>query len=119
MKKSLFFILIFLLIVILGCSKEEVTINEPVITANVVESGEDFEDITKSAQTVRLCHDTDNGIIRWVNGSIFGFYHNSSRFEFKDYCEDQNFLIEYYCENENLLYRRFICKSGCVDAHCI
>jgi|TARA_B100002003_G_scaffold239447_1_gene258812 hypothetical protein len=113
---------LFLIIFILGCSKEE-AVSEPIITADVIESAEEFEDITKEvtndAITVRLCHDTDNGIVRWVNGSIFGFYHNSSRFEFKDYCEDKNFLIEYHCEDENPLYRRFVCKNGCVDAHCV
>ena len=69
-------------------------------------------------KTVKLCHDTDNGIIRWEEGKVFGFYDNASRFEFSDYCEDNVYLTEYYCENEEPVTRRFQCSNGCRQNHC-
>ena len=116
--RKILILFLFLIIFVLGCSKEE-AVSEPIITAEVVDSGEDFEDITKDANTVRLCHDTDNGIVRWKDGNIFGFYDNATRFEFNDYCLDQGHLMEFYCEDENPVKRIFLCKQGCEDNHCL
>ena len=118
--------LLFLIILISGCGKEEIKdaesitakiydIDEPEIIEEKVVVEEERENIV----TVRLCHDTDNGIVRWVNGSIFGYYNNSERFEFHDYCFDNTFLIEYYCEDENPMNRSFLCTNGCQDNHCL
>ncbi len=69
--------------------------------------------------SVRLCYDTDNGIIKWVNGTVFGFYHNAQSFEFQDYCMNRSYLTEFYCENETPTFREFYCKNGCKDNHCL
>jgi len=110
-------IMITLLISLNGCGKKE-----PKVTAEVVKELEDKveEKIEKDdIITVEICYDTDNGMIRWVNGTVMGFYSNATRFEFKDYCKDKNYLIEFYCENESPHQMMFLCKSGCVNAHCI
>ena len=122
--KKISILFLFLILFVLGCSKEEVVL-EPKITAQVVESDEDFyeedptEELTENLSTVRLCHDTDNGIIKWINGTIFGYYNNAKRFEFNDYCFDNQILIEYYCEDENPNNRSFVCENGCEDNHCL
>jgi len=118
--------LLFLIILISSCGKEEIKdaesitakiydIDESEIIEEDVEVVEEEEDIV----TVRLCHDTDKGIVKWINGSIFGYYNNAERFEFNDYCFDKNILVEYYCENEMPQNRTFLCTNGCQDNHCL
>ena len=116
MKKILALIMIFFLILLNGCGKEEKG-PQDMITAEVVKEPEK-EKIDENITTVKICYDTDNGIIKWVNGSIMGFYDNATRFELKDYCVNKNYLREYYCENEEPLETIFLCKNGCVDSHC-
>tara|TARA_Y100000310_G_scaffold78181_1_gene74801 strand:- start:1178 stop:1525 length:348 start_codon:yes stop_codon:yes gene_type:complete len=115
MKRVFPLIFIIFLLFIYGCGKEEI-VEETAgkIIAQVINV-----DIDEEIVTVRLCHDTDNGIVRWVNGSIFGFYDNATRFELKDACLNNNVLIEYYCGNETPMNRTFLCKNGCVDNHCL
>ncbi len=126
MKIIFSLLLIFFIILSSGCGKEEIKDLELITaqTYDIVEMGiiEDYEVVEEEKEeiiTVRLCHDTDNGIVRWVNGSIFGFYDNATRFEFDDYCFDNTFLIEYYCENETPQNRSFLCTNGCQDNHCL
>lgn len=121
MKKIIILFSIFLLILIYGCNKKEEVSLDKTVTANVIkdikiEVAE--EEIKENIKTVRLCYDSDNGIVRWVNGSVFGFYDNATRFEFIDYCQNKNYLMEFYCENETPFQRRFLCRNGCVDSHC-
>jgi len=126
MKKIIWLFLILLTFFILGCSKEEATgtitgayeIKELEAIEGIVEDNT-VEDERENITTVRLCHDTDNGIVRWVNGSVFGFYNNATRFEFNDYCQNFNYLWEFYCENENPMQRIFLCTNGCEDNHCL
>lgn len=112
------------LISVFGCSKEE----PATISGGAIREIESEEEIVEAAEedeeagnitTVRLCHDTDNGIVRWVNGSVFGFYSNATRFEFNDYCMNFNYLWEFYCEDENPMQRIFLCTNGCEDNHCL
>jgi len=117
MKIILLLFSLFLIILISSCGKEEIKDLEP-ITAEVYNIDEP-ENIEEEIVTVRLCHDTDNGIVRWVNGSIFGFHDNAQRFEFYDYCFDKNILVEYYCENETPQNTTFLCTNGCEDNHCL
>ena len=118
MRQILTLITIFLLIFLVGCGKEE---KESDITAEVVkepkpEKAIEFEEeITK---TVKICYDSDNGIIRWEKGTVMGFYENTTRFEFHDHCYIENYVVEYYCENEEPLETMFLCKNGCTDSHC-
>ena len=129
MKKILFLLFIFYIVFIFGCSKEEVAIEKleqpGKITAytykiDEIELEEEIiEEEKEQIKTVRLCHDTDNGIVRWVNGSVFGFYDNATRFEFHDYCQNSNWLWEFYCEDENPEQRHFLCRNGCQDNHCL
>jgi len=129
MKKILFLLLIIIVFIVLGCSKGE-TKNLNVISGNVIDNSklqiievitedEFIEEKEQEIFTVKLCHDTDNGIVRWVNGSVFGFYNNATRFEFNDICENFNYLTEFFCENENPMQRRFLCINGCEDNHCL
>jgi len=125
MKKILFLLFVFSIVFILGCSKEESKLENPdKIIAwtykidDIVEETEE-EIVEEEIVTVRLCHDTDNGIVRWVNGSIFGYYDNTTRFEFNDYCQNFNWLWEFYCENETPQQRHFLCRNGCEDNHCL
>lgn len=133
MNKILYLIVILLIFFIFGCNKEETDELES-ITAQAIDNNklqiikstnEDLERYENSKEeienikTVRLCHDTDNGIVRWVNGSIFGYYDNATRFEFNDFCKNFNYLTEFYCENNMPLQRRFLCINGCVDNHCL
>ena len=65
------------LIFIMGYVKEEKTpLQDTTVTAEVIknEKSETEEEIIENVTTVRLCHDTDNGIVRWANGVVFGFY---------------------------------------------
>jgi len=123
MRKIFLLLVIFGIIFVFGCSTEEptTTISAGVITE--VESEEEIVEVVEeelgNITTVRLCHDTDNGIVRWVNGSVFGFYHNATRFEFNDYCQNFNYLWEFYCEDENPMQRVFLCVNGCEDNHCL
>ena len=131
MKIILPLLSLFLIIFILGCGKEEITeetIYPKKITAKVSdieevevpeEDKEIKDDVEEDIVTVKLCHDTDRGIVRWVNGSIFGFHDNAERFEYKDFCFDNNFLIEFYCENEMPQNASFLCDNGCEDNHCL
>ncbi|MAG91381.1 hypothetical protein CMO83_01770 [Candidatus Woesearchaeota archaeon] len=122
MKQYLYIIFIIILILVIGCGKEEVESEE--ITGEVV--AEETQDETVEAEiepeeeilTVKLCHDTDNGTIKWVNGTVLGFTNKSERFELKDFCVDKNHVSEYYCEDEEPKNEYFLCKSGCVDGHC-
>ena len=113
-------ILAFFIVFAYGCGKEENLTEQPQkITAQVYKIEEpEAEEERENITTVRLCHDTDNGITRWINGSVFGFYDNATRFEFNDYCISNNYLMEFYCENEIAMQKVFLCKSGCVDNHC-
>jgi hypothetical protein len=122
MQKIFSLLAIFGIIFVFGCSKEEPT----TISAAVIEEIESEEKIVEIIEeerenitTVRLCHDTDNGIVRWVNGSVFGFYNNATRFEFNDYCQNFNYLWEFYCENETPMQRIFLCTNGCENNHCL
>ena len=128
MKRIFILIITLFIIFIFGCTKGDSNILE--ITSQTV--GIDAEDIKEETVeeeavekveediiTIRLCHDTDNGIVRWVNGSIFGFNDDATRFEFKDYCFNNNILIEYYCEDETPQNFTFLCRNGCEDNHCL
>lgn len=117
---------LFVILFIFGCSKAEPEVTTQVIKiVNPEEIGvrevdeEIEEEVEEDIVTVKLCHDTDNGIVRWVNGSIFGFHDNAERFEYKDFCFDNNFLIEFYCENEMPQNASFLCDNGCEDNHCL
>ena len=119
MRRVLLLLFVFS-VFIYGCGKEENLTEPQKITSQVykidgIEAEEERENIT----TVRLCYDTDNGIVRWVNGSIFGFYGNATRFEFSDYCVSGNYLMEFYCENKTGMQKVFFCRSGCADNHCV
>ena len=57
-------------------------------------------------------------MVQWVNGTVFGFYNNAERFEFNDFCFNNDILIEYYCENEMPRNMTFVCEHGCGDNHC-
>jgi len=120
--KKIFSLLVILMVFIISCNKEE---PEEPLSAQVikeVEVQEEAEDVIEEEEetiiTVKLCHDTDNGMLKWVNGSVFGFYNNAERFEFNDYCQDSNYLVEFYCEDENPEQQIFLCRNGCVDNHC-
>ncbi len=121
--RKIFSLLVILGIIVLGCSKGEepaTTISTEVIKEIEVEddaevAGGETEDII----SVRLCHDTDNGMVKWRAGSVFGFYHNAERFEFGDYCFNNNILVEHYCEDERPQNMTFVCKNGCEDNHCL
>ena len=123
MKKIAYLLLILFIFLIYGCGKEEAVLtgNIAVSTYKVeeMEVTEESDEERENVTTARLCHDTDNGIARWVNGSVFGFYDNATRFEFNDYCISNNYLMEFYCENEIAMQKVFLCKSGCTDSHCI
>ena len=120
MKKIWYIVFILSVFLIIGCGKEDVTKNPGKITAQAinVEEPEIVEVVEGEVLTVRLCNDMDNGIVRWVNGSVFGFYNNATRFEFNDYCQNKNYLWEFYCDNETPKQRRFLCRNTCVDNHC-
>ena len=106
MTKIFSLLVILGIIFIIGCNKEETT--EKITGAYQIEEVQTAEDVKeeaveeerKNTTTVRLCHDTDNGVVRWVKGSVFGFYSNATRFEFNDYCQNNNYLMEFYCEDE-------------------
>jgi len=131
MKRIFILIITLFIIFIFGCTKGDSNILE--ITSQTVgidaddtkeetveeEAIEPVEEVEEDITTVRLCHDTDNGIVRWVNGSIFGFYDDAERFEFNDYCFNNNILIEYYCEDETPQNFTFLCRNGCEDNHCL
>ncbi len=120
MKKVLL-ILVLSIIFAYGCGKgEDLTKQPQEITAQVYKIEEpEIEEKRENMTTIRLCYDTDNGITRWVNGSIFGFYDNATRFEFNDYCISNNYLMEFYCENKIAMQKVFFCRHGCIDNHCI
>lgn len=119
MRQILALIVIFLLIFLVGCGKEE---KESEITAEVVKEPEPEKAEVKVEEeittTVKICYDTDKGIIRWEKGTVMGFYENTTRFEFEDHCYNKNYVVEYYCENEEPLETVFLCKNGCTDSHC-
>tara|TARA_Y100000031_G_scaffold118225_1_gene131451 strand:+ start:261 stop:638 length:378 start_codon:yes stop_codon:yes gene_type:complete len=125
MKKILLLLLIVFILFIYGCGKEEVIEQEEPgkITAYTYKideiAVEEEPEEEKEIKTVKLCHDTDNGIVRWESGQVFGFYDNASRYEFDDYCQNFNWLWEFYCENEEPQQRHFLCKNGCEDNHCL
>ncbi|MAE43173.1 hypothetical protein CMO93_05355 [Candidatus Woesearchaeota archaeon] len=124
MEKTPLLLFILLIILISGCSNESnitgattaLTSVEP-IEEEIID--EPIEEEKENITTVRLCHDTDNGIVRWVKGKIFGFYDNATRFEFNDYCQNFNYLWEFYCEEENPKQQIFLCTNGCEDDHCL
>ena len=114
--------MVLVIIFVFGCGKEE---PQTTISAEVIKEIEgereniEVEEERENITTVRLCYDTDNGMVRWVNGSVFGYYDNATRFEFNDYCQNFNYLWEFYCENENPMQMIFLCTSGCEDNHCL
>tara|TARA_Y100000310_G_C20556336_1_gene750716 strand:+ start:757 stop:1131 length:375 start_codon:yes stop_codon:yes gene_type:complete len=124
MKKTIFLTLISLFVLIFGCSNEsnisgaatDLTSIE-LIEEEIID--EPIEEEKENIITVKLCHDTDNGIVRWVKGEIFGFYDNATRFEFHDYCQNFNYLWEFYCEEEDPKQEIFLCTNGCEDDHCL
>ena len=127
--KKILLLSIVMLIFIFGCGKEGIVEEDTVpleeITAQIhdIDEPKIIEEVAELVEeeivTVRLCHDTDNGRVRWVNGSIFGFYNNAKRFEFDDYCFDNNILVEYFCENGIPQNMTFLCTNGCQDNHCL
>lgn len=125
MKRILLLFFIIIIFFIYGCGKEETAPTGNIVVSTykveepeVVEDVADIEEESENITTVRLCHDTDSGIIKFVNGTIFGFYSNATGFEFTDYCISNNYLMEFYCENKTALQKVFFCRHGCVDGHC-
>ena len=120
MRKIFSLLAILAIIFIIGCGKEEA---EAPLSAEVIKEIEVEEDVElveeEEIVSVRLCHDTDNGMVKWINGTVFGYYHNAKRFEFNDYCFDKNILVEYYCEDERPQNMTFVCKNECEDNHCL
>jgi len=133
MKKFMYLFLASIILFAFGCDNKEsdsnditgqvIIVDDSVIVEDVLiieeKEGIIIEEIVENITTVRLCHDTDNGIVRWVNGSIFGYHNDSTRFELNDYCFNNNILIEYYCEDETPQNYTFLCKNGCADDHCL
>ena len=121
MRQILALITIFLLIFLVGCGKEK---DESKITAEVVKESESKKTgVTEKVKeeittTVKICYDSDNGIIKWEKGTVMGFYNDTRRFEFDDHCYNKNYVVEYYCENEEPLKTIFLCRNGCIDSHC-
>jgi len=127
MKQFLVLFFVLAVFLIYGCGNEK-NVEENIessekITAQMykIEEIEVAEEdiVEEEIYTVRLCHDTDNGILKFENGTVFGFYNDATKFEFNDDCQDNNLLWEFYCEDENPMRITFICKSGCRDNHCI
>jgi hypothetical protein len=128
MKRLILLNCLILLIVINACAKEDVitdpkeAITGQIVDIDSIESEEEVEesdDIIEEISTLRFCYDSDKGIVKWVNGSVFGFYDNAKRFEFNDFCFDNNVLIEYYCDDDEIPQNiTFLCKNGCLDNHC-
>ena len=122
MKKIFSLLIILGIIFIIGCAKKETGIGG-ITGGSVIEEVENTEVIEEAVReeikTIRFCYDTDNGMVRWVNGKILGFYDNAERFEFNDNCFDDNILVEYYCDEDEVPQNEtFVCKNGCVDGHC-
>jgi hypothetical protein len=122
MKKILFLFFVISIIFGYGCSKEEAPLTGKIIVttqkSEEIEGASVGEEEREDIATVKLCHDTDHGILKFENGSIFGFYSNATRYEFNDYCMSQNYLMEFYCENETALQKSFLCRNGCTEGHC-
>lgn len=126
MNKKLILFLTLMMIMILGCTDNDVNVDEPKNTKNLIEIPYQVEQPAiveekqeeKINKTIKFCHDTDKGIVRWKRGTTFGFFENTSRFEFHDICRNYNYLIEYYCENKEPKRKLFLCRNGCEDAHC-
>ena len=115
-------------IFLFGCSKEEAEVLGP-ITGEAYKIDEIIKEETAEEEipdeeiedynTVRLCYDSDNGIVRWVNGTVFGFDNKARRFEFRDFCFDPHYLVEYYCDEDQIPQNfTFLCVNGCSDNHC-
>jgi hypothetical protein len=115
---------LFLIVLICSCGKEEVVEEDhpqkfTTWAYKIDDIVEDGEEVVEEVSTIKLCHDTDNGIVKWVNGSIFGFYDNSTKYQFDDYCQNNNLLWEFYCEDEDPMQETFFCRGGCVEGHCV
>jgi hypothetical protein len=125
MKKFICIVSFIFVLLIIGCGKQEP--EQEQITAKVIADEvplpvvepEILEEVEEITTTVKLCFDTDNGIIRWEAGSIFGFTDKAERYEFYDYCIDRTHVSEYYCENEEPRNETHPCSNGCVDSHCL
>lgn len=124
MKKYVILLFIFSALFIIGCNeKEEETTEDNEITAQVYKVDEIIEEELPEPEeeivTVKLCHDTDNSFNQWTPGRVFGYYDNAQRFEFRDECKDQTFVLEFYCENEEPKQDIYLCTNGCVDGACL
>ncbi|MBL7055119.1 hypothetical protein ISS05_05160 [Candidatus Woesearchaeota archaeon] len=118
MKQILALIMILLILLLNGCGKKQTEITAEIIKEPEYEEKTEEKTEEETITTVKICYDTDKGIIRWEKGTVMGYYSNTTRFEFDDYCVNENYVREYYCENEDPLETIFLCKNGCVDAHC-
>ncbi|MBI2134768.1 hypothetical protein HYU09_02155 [Candidatus Woesearchaeota archaeon] len=122
-KISCFLLVLVPIVFIYGCGNGEAAVTEDdtgKVTAYAYKVGEiEKKPQEENITTVRLCHDTDKGIIRWEQGKVFGYYDNASRFEFDDYCQNFNWLWEFYCEDEEPKQRHFLCRNGCEEGHCL
>ena len=81
--KKIFILFSFLLIIIIyGCGIEESVTEIKESPEKITAWTYKIDDIKleeveeETITTVRLCYDSENGIVRWVNGSIIGFYEN-------------------------------------------
>lgn len=121
-------VIITIALFLFGCGKEQSEDPSPV-TGEVIKIDEIIERpaveevqeevIEEEVHTVRLCHDTDNGIIRWVAGSVTGYDNKANRFEYNDFCLDKNYLVEYHCDEDEIPQNfTFLCRNGCVDNQC-
>ena len=123
MRKIFSLLVILGIIFVFGCGKEStetITGAYEIDELDVIEDAEEDKVIEEEETvTVRLCYDSDNGMVKWVNGTVFGFYNNAERFEFNDYCFDNSILVEYYCdEGEIPQNMTFVCENGCEGNHC-
>ena len=125
MKRILLLFSAFLLLFLIACSNEDNNVTGASVAFDIIqeedaieEISEKIEEVPEEIHTVRLCHDTDNSINRFVAGKTFGYYDNSSRFEFEDFCTSLKYVREFYCEDENPMQGNFECEYGCEEGHC-
>ncbi|MBS3097320.1 hypothetical protein J4209_00830 [Candidatus Woesearchaeota archaeon] len=103
------FVLIFLLVVLVGCGKKE-TATE-VKTASTGPTGKAIQPIEKS------CEDSDGGINVEKGGKVSGAI-NGEEYTIYDKCV-AGLLVEYYCDGDSYKNENVRCKVGkCLGGAC-
>lgn len=112
------YVALFLLVLMIGCSKEEASITGMTTAGNAAETSVTIPENLPEQKSDGGCTDSDGGLTKETAGKVTGVL-NGEEYTVYDRCI-AGLLIEYFCEGNTYQNQNLRCPEGtrCVGGAC-